>query len=59
MDIHYLGNGIYISANSAVKMSMNRYSSIILRYDGENFKIHKIVDPGLFDYVSQYTRDFK
>ena len=49
----------YISANSAVKMSMNRYSSIILRYDGENFKIHKIVDPGLFDYVSQYTRDFK
>ena len=48
----------YINANSAVKMSMNRYSSIMLKYDGENFKIYKVIDPGLFDYVSQYTRDF-
>jgi len=48
----------YISANSAVKMSMNRYSSIMLKVDGDSFKIYDIIDIGLFNYADRYTRDF-
>ena len=48
----------YINADSAVKMSMNRYSSIMLKYDGQKFAIYDIIDNGLFNYANQYTRDF-
>ncbi len=48
----------YVKANSAVNMSMNRYSSIMLKYKDDEFKIYKVIDNGLFDYASQYTRDF-
>lgn len=48
----------YLNANSAVNMSMNRYSSIKLRYDGQKFMIYDIIDNGLFNYANQYTRDF-
>ena len=49
----------YLLGDSAVKMSMNRYSSVVLKYDGQNFKFYDIIDNHLFDYANQYTRDFK
>ena len=48
----------YSGANSSVKMSMNRYSSIVLRVKGDSFVIYDVSDNGLFNYTSQYTRDF-
>ena len=48
----------YRGANSAVRMSMNRYSSVTLKVKDESFVIHDIEDSGLFNYASQYTRDF-
>ena len=48
----------YIGANSAVKMSMNRYSSVTLKVKDDSFVIHNVEDSGLFNYASQYTRDF-
>ena len=49
---------IYLNTSSAVKMDMNRYSSVVLKYDGKSFKIYDIIDKGLFNYANQYTRDF-
>lgn len=48
----------YRGANSAVRMSMNRYSSVTLKVVGDSFLIHDVEDSGLFNYASQYTRDF-
>ena len=48
----------YSGANSSVKMSMNRYSSIVLKVMGDSFVIYDVSDSGLFNYTSQYTRDF-
>lgn len=48
----------FLNADSAVNMSMNRYSSIKLKYDGQKFTIYDIIDEGLFNYANQYTRDF-
>lgn len=45
-------------ANSAVKMSMNRYSSIVLKIHDDSFVVYEVPDVGLFNYTSQYTRDF-
>lgn len=45
-------------ADSAVKMSMNRYSSIVLKIQDDSFVVYEVPDVGLFNYTSQYTRDF-
>ena len=37
---------------------MNRYSSIVLKVKDDSFVIYDITDEGLFNYASQYTRDF-
>ena len=49
----------FLKGDSSVKMTMNRYSSICLKYDGKNFVIYDIIDNGLFNIANQYIRDFK
>ncbi len=48
----------FAGANSAVKMNMNRYSSLVLKVKDDSFVIYEVPDIGLFNYTSQYTRDF-
>ena len=48
----------YYRFDSAVRMYMNRYSSITLKVKDDSFLIYNVDDGGLFNYSSQYTRDF-
>ena len=41
-----------------IDYDMKRYSSIILKKDGESFKIYKITDIGLFNYQNMFTNDY-
>ncbi len=38
--------------------TMNRYSSIALKKDGDSWKIYDVTDSKLFSYSSQYTKNF-
>lgn len=48
----------YLGADSAVRMSMNRYSTLVLKIKDDSFVIYDIPDVGLFNYANRYTRDF-
>jgi len=48
----------YYRFDSAVRMYMNRYSSITLKVKDDSFLIYNVDDGGFFNYSSQYTRDF-
>lgn len=51
----------WVNKNAGIKLEqyhMTRYSSIRLKIIGDSFVIYDVVDPGLFTYSSQFTRDY-
>lgn len=45
----FLGNNNY---------SMDRYSSVRLKVDGDSFKIYQVTDDKIFSWLNQFTNDF-
>lgn len=58
LNFGYTLNWNYNSSSSSFPRTMNRYSSIRLKKDGDSWKIYNVTDTRLFSYSSQYTKNF-